>query len=67
MFYSPQVDRYFWGYNVGLNFALEKYACGRLHSKAVMAKQLTAQSAKIADLKAQIAQFIAMIEELKNK
>ena len=65
-------------YNVGLNFALDRHVRGGLPSKAVMAKQLTAQSAEIADLKtqmaqqkadhdAQIAKLLALIEELKNK
>lgn len=54
-------------YNVGLNFALDRNVGSKLPSKAVMAKQLTAQNAEIEDLKAKMAKLMAMIEEMKKK
>ena len=68
-------------YNVGLNFALDRHVRGGLPSKAVMARQLnsltlenSALKEKLATMDAkmvqqgeQIAQLMAMIEELKNK
>ena len=68
-------------YNVGLNFALDRNVGSKLPSKAVMAKQLTAQNEKIevltaenqgmknkmAEQDAKIAKLMAMLEELKNK
>ena len=58
-------------YNVGLNFALDKHVRGGLPSKAVMAKQLTAQNEKIEVLtaenqgmKKEIAELKAMVQAL---